>query len=173
MLSDIADPHERSRSPPPVRAKETPDASSVRFPRVELAFMFDTKFAIVLREDLAVWQKLNVTAFLTSGIIAEKPGIIGEVYRDADGNVYNALSIQPVIVLSADEKTMGTIHRRALEREVKTSLYVEEMFSTGHDAANREVFARFGPDDARVVGIALHADKKIADKITKGAKMHP
>jgi hypothetical protein len=135
--------------------------------------MFDTKFAIVLREDLAVWQKLNVTAFLTSGIIAEKPGIIGEVYRDADGNVYNPLSIQPVIVLSADEKTMGTIHRRALEREVKTSLYVEEMFSTGHDAANREVFARFGPDDAKVVGIALHADKKITDKITKGAKMHP
>ncbi|TIU69464.1 MAG: DUF2000 family protein, partial [Mesorhizobium sp.] len=27
--------------------------------------MFDTKFAIVLRDDLAVWQKLNVTAFLT------------------------------------------------------------------------------------------------------------
>jgi len=135
--------------------------------------MFETKFAIVLREDLAVWQKLNVTAFLISGIVAEKPGLIGEPYRDADGNVYNPLSIQPVIVLSADEKTISTIHRRALEREVKTSLYVEEMFSTGHDAANREVFARFGPGDARVVGIALHTDKKLADKITKGAKMHP
>ena len=71
------------------------------------------------------------------------------------------------------KKPMATIHRRALERGVKTSLYVEDMFATGHDAANREVFARFGPDDARVVGIALHADKKIADKITKGAKMHP
>ena len=99
--------------------------------------MFDTKFAIVLREDLAVWQKLNVTAFLTSGIAAQKPEIIGEAYRDAGGNVYNPMSIQPVIVLSADEKTIATVHRRALEREVKTSLYVEEMFSTGHDTANR------------------------------------
>ncbi|MCV9965787.1 DUF2000 family protein [Pararhizobium sp. BT-229] len=135
--------------------------------------MFDTKFAIVLREDLAVWQKLNVTAFLTSGIVAEKPAIIGEPYRDAAGNVYNPLSIQPVIVLSADEKTIAAIHRRALEREVRTSLYVEEMFSTGHDAANREVFGQFGPDSAKVVGIALHADKKLTDKITKGAKMHP
>jgi hypothetical protein len=32
--------------------------------------MFDTKIAIVVREDLATWQKLNVTTFLTSGIVA-------------------------------------------------------------------------------------------------------
>ncbi len=135
--------------------------------------MFETKFAIVLRDDLAVWQKLNVTAFLTSGITAQKPGIIGEVYRDADGNVYNPLSIQPVIVLSTDQETLGKIHQRTLEREVTSSLYIEEMFSTGHDAANRAVFAQFGPADAKVVGIAVHADKKLVDKITKGAKMHP
>ncbi|MGQ3295335.1 MAG: DUF2000 family protein, partial [Shinella sp.] len=35
--------------------------------------MFDTKFAVILREDLEVWQKLNVTAFLSSGIIGQKP----------------------------------------------------------------------------------------------------
>ena len=164
--------HERSRSLLPAPARQAGDAASVLFPRMELAFMFDTKFAIVLREDLAVWQKLNVTAFLTSGIVAQKPGLIGEAYRDAAGNVYNPLSIQPIIVLSADEGSIATIHRRALEREVRSSLYVEEMFSTGHDTANREVFARFGPDDARVVGIAVHADKKLVDKIVKGARMH-
>jgi len=134
--------------------------------------MFDTKFAIVLREDLAVWQKLNVTAFLTSGVVAQFPDIIGEAYRDRDGNLYNPLSIQPVIVLSADGSTLGAIQRRAIERGVTTSLYVEEMFSTGHDAANRAVFAEFAPDDARVVGIALRGDKKLVDKITKGARMH-
>ena len=133
--------------------------------------MFDTKFAIVLREDLPVWQKLNVTAFLTSSIVAQFPDIIGEPYRDRSGNSYNPLSIQPVIVLSADQATLATIHRRALERGVTTSLYVEEMFATGHDAANRAVFAEFGPDDARVVGIALRAEKKLVDKITKGARM--
>lgn len=134
--------------------------------------MFDTKFAIVLRDDLPVWQKLNVTAFLTSGIVAQFPDIIGEPYRDRAGNIYNPLSIQPVIVLSADQPTLGTIHRRALERGVMTSLYVQEMFSTGHDTANRAVFAEFAPDDAKVAGIALRADKKLVDKITKGARMH-
>ncbi|SJM28594.1 DUF2000 family protein [Mesorhizobium delmotii] len=135
--------------------------------------MFDTKFAIVLQDDLPIWQKLNVTAFLTSGIVAQYSEIIGEPYRDRAGNIYNPLSIQPVIVLSADRPTLSAIHRRAVERGVTTSLYVDEMFSTGHDAANRAVFAEFAPDDAKVVGIALRAEKKLVDKITKGARMHP
>ncbi|WP_448954490.1 DUF2000 family protein [Labrys neptuniae] len=135
--------------------------------------MFDTKFVIVLRDDLAAWQALNVTAFLTSGIAAQAPEMIGEPYRDRAGRFYNALSVQPVIVLAADAATMGAIHRRSLERHVRTSLYVEEMFKTGHDVANRAVFAEFDVDDAKVVGIALRAEKKIVEKIVKGAKMHP
>ncbi len=134
--------------------------------------MFDTKIAIVLRSDLQSWQKLNVTAFLSTGIAGQYPDIIGEPYRDRAGNVYNALSIQPVIVLSADEDNIAAIHRRSLERGVTSSIFIEEMFSTGHDAANRAVFAEFAPEDARVVGIALRGDKKTVDKITKGASMH-
>lgn len=34
------------------------------------------------------------------------------------------------------------------------------------------VFSEFSPDNAKVVGMALRADKKIVDKITKGAKLH-
>lgn len=134
--------------------------------------MFDTKFAIVLREDLEVWQKLNVTAFLSSGVIGQKPELIGQAYRDAAGNVYNALSVQPIIVLSADGAMLSKIHARSLERDVPASVYIEEMFATGHDDANRAVFAEFGPEDAKVVGIAVHADKKTVDRITKGAKLH-
>ena len=29
---------------------------------------FDTKIAVLLRDDLEAWQRLNVTAFLVSGI---------------------------------------------------------------------------------------------------------
>jgi len=134
---------------------------------------FDTKIALVLRDDLATWQALNVTAFLMSGIAAQCPEIIGEAYLDRSGHVYNALSIQPIIILAADQASLQTIHRRSLERGIKSSLYVEEMFSTGHDAANRAVFAEFAPEDAKVVGIAFRAEKKIVDKVTKGARMHP
>ena len=134
--------------------------------------MFDTKTAIVLRNDLQTWQALNVTAFLTSGIVAQHPAIIGETYRDRDGNTYNPMSVQPVIVLCADGDTLARINRRALQRGVTTSLYIEEMFATGHDSANRAVFAEYGPEDARIVGIALREERKVVDKITKGARMH-
>lgn len=134
--------------------------------------MFDTKIVVVLREDIASWQKLNVTAFLTSGIVAQEASVIGEAYRDAAGNVYNPMAGQPIVVLSADAATLSAIHRRSLDRGVTASLYIEEMFATGHDAANRAVFAEFAPDDAKVVGIGLRAEKKLVDKITKGARLH-
>ncbi|MEO1110784.1 MAG: DUF2000 family protein [Pseudomonadota bacterium] len=134
--------------------------------------MFDTKFVVVVREDLAAWQKLNVTAFLSTGIAAAKPDLIGQEYRDAAGNSYHSMSVQPIIILSADKDLIRKVHTRALQRDVKSSLYIEDMFATGHDSANRDVFAAYGPDDAPVVGIAFHADRKTADKITKGARMH-
>lgn len=135
--------------------------------------MFDTKIAIVLRDDLASWQALNVTAFVTTGIVAQAPEVIGEPYRDAAGNRYNPLSVQPIIILAADGATLAGIHRRALERGVVTSLYIEEMFTTGHDSANRAAFAAFAPDNAKVAGIALRAPKRMVDRIIKGACLHP
>ncbi|WP_176085230.1 DUF2000 family protein [Martelella sp. HB161492] len=134
--------------------------------------MFETKFIIVVRDDLATWQKLNVTAFLATGVGAADPSLIGEEYRDRAGNVYHPLCAQPIIILAGDQVTLAKVQERAISRGVATALYIEEMFSTGHDAANRAVFAEFAPEDAKVAGIAFSADRKLADKITKGAKMH-
>src|SRR5215207_1353260 len=39
---------------------------------------FDTKIAVVLRDDLVVWQKTNVTALLVSGIAGTVPGVVGQ-----------------------------------------------------------------------------------------------
>lgn len=142
-------------------------------PLKEFVPMFETKIAVVIREDLATWQKLNVTAFLASGIVAQFPEIIGDPYRDAAGNVYNPLSGQPIVILAADQDCLRAIHKRALERNVRASAYIEDMFSTGHDTANRDIFSRFSPQDALIVELALRADRKLVDKITKGAKMHP
>jgi hypothetical protein len=133
---------------------------------------FDTKVAIVVREDLAVWQKLNVTAFLTSGVIGADASLLGEDYQDAAGNRYAPLLVQPVIVLSCDGEKLKTIYRRAMDRGAKLSIYIEEMFSTGHDAANRETVKVRQPEEMSLVGLALREERKLVDKITKGAKMH-
>lgn len=134
--------------------------------------MFDTKIAIIVREDLAVWQKLNVTAFLTSGVLGADESLLGEAYQDADGQRYNPLLIQPMIVLSTDGPGLTKIHKRALNRGARLSIYIEEMFSTGHDAANRAAVREVKTGNLTIVGLALREDRKIVDKITKGAKMH-
>src|SRR5258705_10277637 len=121
------------------RARARSDSAS-------LGRMFDTKIAIVIREDLAVWQKLNVAAFLTSGIVGASEGLLGEAYQDAAANTYNPLAIQPMIVLGADADTMRTIYHRAMKRGVRFSLYIEDMFKTGHDAANREIVKSWCPE---------------------------
>ena len=104
---------------------------------------------------------------------AKRQGGRGEPYRDAAGNAALPLSVQPVIVLSADGPTLATIRRRCLERELVPALYVEEMFATGHDAANRAVFAEQQPETAKLVGLGIRADRRVVDRITKGARMHP
>lgn len=134
--------------------------------------MFDKKIAIILREDLAVWQKLNVTAFLTSGILGANERLLGEPYEDAEQNKYSSLMIQPVIILSADANKMERSFQRARNRETKLAIYIEDMFKTGHDAANRAAVKLYYPDTMKLVGIGMREDKKIVDKITKGLKLH-
>lgn len=133
---------------------------------------FDTKIAVVVREDLAVWQKLNVTAFLISGIAGQYPEILGEPYFDAEGRRFNSLCRQPIICMVADANTLRLIHQRAIERNIQTSAYTEEMFATGHDGANRDVFGKSRAATANIVGIAVPEARKKVDKIINGARMH-
>src|SRR6185312_15112253 len=62
------------------------------------AVRFENKIAVLLREDLESWQRLNVTAFLVSGLGSELPEVIGEPYADADGTPYLPMFRQPVLV---------------------------------------------------------------------------
>lgn len=64
--------------------------------------MFDTKIAFIVRDDLQTWQRLNVVAFLATGIAAAAPEIIGECYVDAQGRRYGGISGQPMLIFAAD-----------------------------------------------------------------------
>jgi hypothetical protein len=133
----------------------------------------DTKIAIVLRDDLADWQKLNVTAFLASGVAARAPETIGQPYRDADGVGYLAIFGQPVLVFAGSGAAVSKAHRRALERNLSMAVYTEGMFRTGNDIDNRAVVASLRTALLEPVGIAVHGDRKAVDKALKDLKLHP
>ena len=71
---------------------------------------FDIKIAVLLRDDLAGWQRLNVTAFLVSGLGTRHPEVIGEPYEDADSTAYLPMLRQPVLVFEGSKETLTAAH---------------------------------------------------------------
>jgi hypothetical protein len=114
--------------------------------------MFETKIAIVVRDDLETWQKLNVTAFLTSGVTHLAPETVGDPYADADG-----------LTRSLD---------RALARDIVAAVYTEDLFATGNDVDNRAVVAAVARAELNLVGVALRGPRRDVDRITKGLPLH-
>jgi hypothetical protein len=133
---------------------------------------FDTRIAVVVREDLLTWQKLNVTAFMISGV-ASLPDVIGENYVDGSGRVYLPMIKQPITIFKANCEQIRAVYEQALSREVQFSLYTEELFSTPHDEANRAAVKAVKSEDLKLVGLALYGRKKVMDKLLKGLSLHP
>jgi hypothetical protein len=135
---------------------------------------FDTKAAVVVRDDLAIWQRLNVTAFLMSGLTAQAgQTAIGEDYEDADGRRYLPLLVQPVLVFEATGAKLTTVRERAERRGVTIAIYTREMFATGNDEDNRAAVRAVPTAQLDLVGIGLRAPHRDADAILRGLARHP
>jgi hypothetical protein len=133
---------------------------------------FDTKIAIAVRADLAAWQKLNVTAFLASGVAAGLDGLTGKPYEDGTGNRYLPMFRQPVLVYAGDAATLAAARERAVARGLPTAIYTEELFSTGHDDDNRAAVRDIPAADLHLAGLAIHGPRNQVDKVLKGLTLH-
>jgi hypothetical protein len=133
---------------------------------------FDTKIAVILRDDLAVWQKLNVACFLAGGLVGAYPELPGEQYVDASGASYGRLVRQPILVFAGSGDDLTRALRRARERGVTPSIYTAQLFATGNDVDNRAAVAAVATDALELVGMIVHADRKDVDKIVKDLKLH-
>lgn len=134
---------------------------------------FDTKIAIVVRDDLATWQKLNVACFLSGGLVGSYPELPGARYIDATGRSYGPLIRQPILIFAAGAEEMRRTMQRASERALPVTIYTRELFATGNDDDNRAAVARVATEALDLVGLAIHAERKAVDKVTKGLTLHP
>ena len=133
---------------------------------------FDTKIAVVLRDDLATWQQLNMTAFLVSGIASTVPDITGENYEDGSGRLYLPMFRQPVMVFGVTAEQLHETYARTGVQDIKLAIFTEDLFATGHDEANRAAVKAVTSDGLSLTGLALWGNKKIVDQITKGLTLH-
>lgn len=139
----------------------------------EQPLRFDTKIAVLLRDDLAPWQRLNVTSFLVSGLGSQVPEVIGAPYEDADGIAYLPMFRQPVLVFEATKEVLKAAHTRTLSRALPRAIFTADLFSTGNDTDNRAAVRAVPTADLDLVGLAVYGPKGGVDKVVKGARMHP
>jgi hypothetical protein len=133
---------------------------------------FDTKIAVLLRDDLEVWQRLNVASFLVSGIGQRDPEVIGEPYADADGTEYLPMFRQPVLIFEGSKEILTKARERAISRGVAISVFTADLFATGNDRDNRAAVRAVRTADLDLVGMAVYGSRGAVDKIVKGARMH-
>jgi hypothetical protein len=133
---------------------------------------FDTKIAVAVRDDLPVWQKLNMAAFLASGMAAGRPATIGVPYRDGSGRDYAAMFGQPVLVLTGPRVALRAAFDAACARGLWLAVFTDELFATGHDEANRAAVAAVATSDLRLAGFAVEGPKNQVDRALKGLALH-
>ncbi|MGH3567673.1 MAG: DUF2000 family protein [Pseudonocardia sp.] len=134
---------------------------------------FDNKIAVLLRDDLQGWQRLNVTAFVVSGLADANPVLLGEPYADADGTAYLSMFRQPVLVLAGSKETLKAAHDRILSRNLPMAVFTADLFGTNNDADNRAAVRAVRRVDLDLVGLAVDGPRNAVDKVFKGAHLHP
>ena len=133
---------------------------------------FNTKIAVVLREDLAVWQKLNMTAFLVSGVAGTDADTIGEPYEDASGHRYLPMFRQPVLIFAGSAEQLRRAYDRLRAAGLRFSVFTDELFATGNDGDNRAAVKAVRSEDLRLAGVAVRGERKAVDKALKGLALH-
>lgn len=131
------------------------------------------KVAVVVRDDLETWQKLNVTAFLVSGLGSQHPELVGKPYLDGSDVEYLPMFAQPVVVLVGDRARIARAFRRARARNLSIGVYTDDLFSTGNDIDNRAAVRAVPTEDLRLAGFSVAGERRDVDKALDKLRLHP
>ncbi len=135
--------------------------------------MHENKIAVVVLNELATWQKLNVTAFLASSVAIAFPDTHGAPLVNASGSAYLPFMKQPVLVYKADTvEQLKRAFNRAKERELCMGVYIKEYFATKAEQENITEIARFTDEQLNLAGIIIYGDTKKVDKAIDKLKLH-
>ena len=134
---------------------------------------YENKIAIVIRDDLQTWQKLNVAAFLASSVAIEFPETRGEKFVNASGAQYLPFIKHPILIYKAN--TAAEIKRafdRAKERELHLGIYTESLFATKNEGENHLEIAKFSDEEQVLAGIVIYGENKKVSKALDGLKFY-
>ena len=136
--------------------------------------MYDTKIALIIRQDLQTWQKLNVAAFLASSVAIQFPQTHGQVLTNASGSVYLPFLKHPILVYGADDAAqLNRALGRARERELAIGIYTMPLFSTKNEEGNLAEIANYTDENQDLAGLVVYGENRKVDKALSGLRFHP
>ncbi|KQT27626.1 hypothetical protein ASG22_20255 [Chryseobacterium sp. Leaf405] len=134
---------------------------------------YDNKIAIVIKDELEVWQKLNVASFLASSVAIKFPDTHGEPFINGSNSTYLPFIKHPILIFKANNDTeMKRAFSRAKERELHIGIYTAELFATKNEEENLIQIANFTDENQNLVGIIMYGDAKKVSKALDGLKFH-
>ena len=135
--------------------------------------MHDNKLVLVIKDNLASWQKLNVAAFLASSVAIRFPETHGAEFVNASGSAYLPFIKQPILIYKAENSDeMNRAFARAKERDLHIGIYTEPLFATKNEAENQIEIAKATDQSQVLVGIAIYGEAKKIDKAIDKLKRH-
>jgi len=135
--------------------------------------MYDKKIAVVIKDDLLPWQKLNVVSFLAGSISIQFPETHGQGFKTADNVNFLPFSKHPALIYKADStEKIQRAFQRARDRELAIGIYTKPLFDTRSGEENVAEIAKHTVDDLDLVGIIIYGENKKVDKALDGLKFH-
>jgi len=136
--------------------------------------MYDHKIAIIIKDELLHWQKLNAAAFLASAVAIQFPQTHGQAFTNASGSVYLPFIKHPILIYKAEtDEQLRRAFKRAKEREINIGIYTKPLFATKNEEGNHIEIGKATDEEQDLAGIVLYGENKKVDKAVDGLKFHP
>ena len=135
--------------------------------------MYNNKIALIIKNDLQSWQKLNVASFLASSVAIKFPETHGKPFINASGSEYLPFIKHPILIYKAESETeIKRAFKRAKERELYIGIYTEPLFATKNEEENLIEIAKCTDESQLLAGIIIYGENKKVDKALDGLKFH-
>lgn len=128
---------------------------------------------MAILNDLPVWQKLNVSAFLASSVSIGISATHGQAFVTRNGTHYLPFIKHPVVVLGAESKDqLQRALKRARDRGLAIGIYTGALFHTRSEEGNLEEIRQSDDESLDLVGLIVYGENKKVDKAMEGLKFH-
>ena len=134
---------------------------------------FENKIAIVIKNDLLNWQKLNVASFLASSVAIKFPETHGKSFINASKSEYLPFIKHPILIYKADDQTqIDRAFSRAKQRALNIGIYTDTLFSTKNESENHIEIGKLTDENQTLVGIIIYGENRKVNKALDGLKFH-